>query len=362
MTNVRLKGVRKDFGTFTAISHIDLDIPSGELIALLGPSGCGKTTTLRMIAGLEVPTDGQILFDDDDVSEVPVQERNVGMVFQRYALFPHMTVEKNVMFGLKVRGTPAAEIKERLEKILDVVQLEQFRERFPAQLSGGQMQRVAIARTLITNPSVLMMDEPLANLDTKLRGEMRRFIRDLQQRLNITTIFVTHDQVEAMELADRVAVIFDGKLAQYDAPDALYQRPASVEIADFMGASNIFAAQISNDKATTSFGTLQFSADTVQVRDGPGSVLLRGEAIDLLLADDASSGGAGGESDFHARTNTIPGRITGREFFGAAVNYSVECDGANINVNEQSRRLLDVGQNVWLSIEPQRIWVIQDAH
>ena len=350
MTNVQLKGVRKDFGEFTAISHIDLDIPSGELIALLGPSGCGKTTTLRMIAGLEVPSDGQILFDDNDVSEVPVQDRNVGMVFQRYALFPHMTVEKNVMFGLKVRGTPPAEIKERLEQILDVVQLQQFRHRFPAQLSGGQMQRVAIARTLITNPSVLMMDEPLANLDTKLRGEMRRFIRELQQRLSITTIFVTHDQVEAMELSDRVAVIFDGKLAQYDAPDALYQRPASVEIADFMGASNIYDAQISNDKATTAFGTLRFVTDNMPVRDGAASILLRSEAIDVLLTDSET------------RTNTISGRITGREFFGATVNYAVACGEAIINVNEQSRRLLDVGQKVWLSIEPERLWVIQGAN
>lgn len=355
MTNVRLKGVRKDFGAFTAISHIDLDIPSGELIALLGPSGCGKTTTLRMIAGLEVPTNGQILFDDVDVSEVPVQDRNVGMVFQRYALFPHMTVEKNVMFGLKVRGTPSAEIKERLGQILDVVQLQEFRHRFPAQLSGGQMQRVAIARTLITNPSVLMMDEPLANLDTKLRGEMRRFIRDLQQRLGITTIFVTHDQVEAMELADRVAVIFDGELAQYDEPNVLYQRPVNVEIADFMGASNIFDAQISNDQAVTAFGTLRFCKITapVSVSDGPGNILLRSEAIDLFVNDD--------EAIVEERPNTIPGRIKGREFFGAAVNYSVECGEAVINVNEQSRRLLDVGQNVWLSIEPERIWVIQDA-
>ncbi len=189
MTAVLLKGVRKDFGSFTAISNIDLDIASGELVALLGPSGCGKTTTLRMIAGLEIPSAGQICFDGKDVSEVPVQDRNVGMVFQRYALFPHMTVEKNVLFGLKVRGVGKTEAAERLEEILDVVQLQQFRHRFPAQLSGGQMQRVAIARTLITNPSVLMMDEPLANLDTKLRGEMRRFIRDLQQRLGITTIF-----------------------------------------------------------------------------------------------------------------------------------------------------------------------------
>jgi putative spermidine/putrescine transport system ATP-binding protein len=349
VTKVQLKGVRKDFGAFTAISQINLDIESGELVALLGPSGCGKTTTLRMIAGLEVPTYGHILFDDDDVSEVPVQDRNVGMVFQRYALFPHMTVEKNVMFGLKVRGTPSAEIKQRLEEILDVVQLEQFRHRFPAQLSGGQMQRVAIARTLITNPSVLMMDEPLANLDTKLRGEMRRFIRALQQRLGITTIFVTHDQVEAMELADRVAVIFDGKLAQYDAPDALYQRPNSVEIADFMGASNIFDAKVKGGVAKTRFGELQLDTDSVPVRDGTCRVLLRGEAIDLLL------------NEGEANQNAIPGKVSGREFFGATVNYTVDCNGETITVNEQSRRMVDVGQEVWLTIQPRRIWVIQDA-
>lgn len=347
MTKVQLKGVRKDFGAFTAISQIDLEINSGELVALLGPSGCGKTTTLRMIAGLEVPTLGQILFDDDDVSEVPVQDRNVGMVFQRYALFPHMTVEKNVMFGLKVRGTPSAEIRERLEEILNVVQLQEFRHRFPAQLSGGQMQRVAIARTLITNPSVLMMDEPLANLDTKLRGEMRRFIRSLQQRLGITTIFVTHDQVEAMELADRVAVIFDGELAQYDAPDALYQRPNSVEIADFMGANNIFKAQIQDGIATTAFGDLQLDTNAALVRNGAGRVLLRGEAIDLHL--DANG----------ADLNVIQGKVIAREFFGATVNYTVECQVENIIVNEQSRRMVDVGQEVWLSIQPDRIWVIQ---
>lgn len=349
MTRVQLKGVRKDFGAFTAISKIDLDIKSGELVALLGPSGCGKTTTLRMIAGLEVPTAGQILFDDDDVSEVAVQDRNVGMVFQRYALFPHMTVEGNVMFGLKVRGTPSDEIKKRLEDILEIVQLQQFRHRFPAQLSGGQMQRVAIARTLITNPSVLMMDEPLANLDTKLRGEMRTFIRNLQQRLGITTIFVTHDQVEAMELADRVAVIFDGKLAQYDAPDVLYQRPNSVATADFMGANNIFEVQLKNGVAKAAFGALKFDAKATPARDGAGRVLLRGEAIDLHL------------SKGEVKQNVIPGKVISREFFGASVSYSVDCAGETITVNEQSRRMLDVGQDVWLTIEPQRIWVIQDA-
>ncbi len=345
MTAVQLKGVRKDFGGFTAISNIDLDIRSGELVALLGPSGCGKTTTLRMIAGLEVPTDGQILFDGKDVSEIAVQKRNVGMVFQRYALFPHMTVEKNVMFGLKVRGTGKAEMLQRLEDILDVVQLQQFRHRFPAQLSGGQMQRVAIARTLITNPSVLMMDEPLANLDTKLRGEMRRFIRDLQQRLGFTTIFVTHDQIEAMELADRVAVIFDGNLAQYDAPDALYQRPNSIEIADFMGATNVFEANINDASATAAFGTLTFASDAAE---GPAHIMLRGEAIDLHLTEPSGA------------QNVMSGRLTAREFFGANITYSVECNGAQIQVTEQSRRMVDVGQDVWLTIPPDRIWIIQN--
>lgn len=345
MTAVQLKGVRKDFGTFTAISNIDLDIQSGELVALLGPSGCGKTTTLRMIAGLEIPSDGQILFDGKDVSETAVQNRNVGMVFQRYALFPHMTVEKNVLFGLKVRGTDKAEMEQRLEDILDVVQLQQFRHRFPAQLSGGQMQRVAIARTLITNPSVLMMDEPLANLDTKLRGEMRRFIRALQQRLGITTIFVTHDQIEAMELADRVAVIFDGNLAQYDAPDALYQRPNSIEIADFMGATNVFEATIKGQTATAVFGTLTFAPDAT---DGAAHVMLRGEAIDLHLVEPAGT------------QNLMQGKVSAREFFGANITYTVDCNGAQIQVTEQSRRMVDIDQDVWLNIPPDRIWIIQD--
>lgn len=344
MTAVQLKGVRKDFGGFTAISNIDLEIRSGELVALLGPSGCGKTTTLRMIAGLEVPTDGQILFDGKDVSEVAVQKRNVGMVFQRYALFPHMTVEKNVAFGLKVRGTDKAEIARRLEDILDVVQLQQFRHRFPAQLSGGQMQRVAIARTLITNPSVLMMDEPLANLDTKLRGEMRRFIRDLQQRLGITTIFVTHDQIEAMELADRVAVIFDGKLAQFDTPDTLYKHPNSIEIADFMGATNVFPAQISGNSAVLEFGTLTLNGNPPE---GSQSVMLRSEAIDLHLEQPEGA------------QNVVEGTIATRDFFGANITYGVTCGGNTVNVTEQSRRIVDVGRPVWLSISPERIWAIK---
>lgn len=350
MTKVQLNGVGKAFGAFTAVESIDLSIELGELVALLGPSGCGKTTTLRLIAGLDVPSSGSIMFDGKDVSATPVQDRNVGMVFQRYALFPHMTVEKNVEFGLSVRNTPKAEIKERLEKILDVVQLRDFRHRFPAQLSGGQMQRVAIARTLITRPSVLMMDEPLASLDTKLRGEMRRFIRDLQQSLGITTIFVTHDQVEAMELADRVAVLFDGRLAQFDTPDVLYQRPRSMNVADFMGASNIFPGRLgAHNLVETEFGSVRIGGHAGHSPGDKVSIMLRAEALDIVDREEA------------ALHQALRGVIVARDFSGASVSYTVACGGARISVIEQSRRLLDVGAPVRLDIAPERIWLLPDG-
>ncbi|MGR3447078.1 MAG: ABC transporter ATP-binding protein [Paracoccus sp. (in: a-proteobacteria)] len=344
---MQLRSISKRFGGFTAIENIDLDIRSGELVALLGPSGCGKTTTLRMIAGLENPTTGEIHFDDRDVSDLRVQDRNVGMVFQRYALFPHMTVEKNIAFGLSVRGTPRSEISDRLDEIIDVVQLGPFRQRFPAQLSGGQMQRVAIARTLITKPSVLMMDEPLANLDTKLRGEMRRFIRTLQQRLGITTIFVTHDQVEAMELADRIAVIFNGHLAQFGPPEDLYRQPVSVDVADFMGASNIFPGTMTGtDAVKTGFGTLSVVAQPGMADGSRVHAMLRNEGIDIHPADVE-----GGD-------DMVAGRIAARDFFGATVNYVIECGAERIIVNEQSRRLLDVGMEVRLDIPAERVWLM----
>ncbi len=347
MTTVQLNSIGKAFAGLTALADLDLCIRSGELVALLGPSGCGKTTTLRMIAGLEPPTSGKILFDGRDVSSVAVQDRNVGLVFQRYALFPHMTVEKNIAFGLKVRGAPADQIRREVDEMLEVVQLTALRHRFPAQLSGGQMQRVAIARTLITKPSVLMMDEPLANLDTKLRGEMRRFIRHLQRRLGITTIFVTHDQVEAMELADRVAVMFDGKIAQYATPDELYQQPRSQAVADFMGASNLFPATIvAPGVAHMGFGKLTLPPSSVP--EGPAQILLRAEALDIHHDPPTEV------------ENCLSGVIAAREFFGATTRYTVICQGVEIVVQEHSRRRLAEGASVFLTIHPDHIWILPD--
>ncbi|WP_173932873.1 ABC transporter ATP-binding protein [Chelativorans sp. Marseille-P2723] len=347
MTKVHLSGVRKSFGSFTAIEHLELTIESGEFVVLLGPSGCGKTTMLRMIAGLEEPSAGSILLDGADVSNTPVQERNVGMVFQRAALFPHMTVEKNILFGLSVRGRPRGEMREKLEEMLEIVQLHDFRHRFPAQLSGGQMQRVAIARTLITEPSVLMMDEPLAGLDTKLRATMRRFIRDVQKRLRLTTIFVTHDQAEAMELADRIAVIFDGRLAQYAPPDLLYKRPSCMAVADFMGVSNIFPGTlVAKNRVESAFGQLRVDEQPRCPLGATVSLMLRAEAIDLH------------EHKEDTRFQAIEGRIVERDFLGASVVYTLECGATRIAVSEPSRRLLDVGRTVWLDIAPESVWLL----
>lgn len=350
MTTIALKKISKKFGNFVALKSLDCTIESGELVAFLGPSGCGKTTTLRMIAGLESPTTGSILFDGEDVSHDAVQQRNVGMVFQHYALFPHMSVEKNITFGLDINGVEKPEIQRRLDEMLEIVQLHNFRDRFPSQLSGGQMQRVAIARTLITKPSILMMDEPLTNLDTRLRGEMRGFIKRLQRQFNITTIFVTHDQIEAMELADRIGVIFDGKLAQYDTPEAIYNTPNSKMIADFMGADNILSAVVkSTTQVETKLATLTVNALS-KVDCSVGNtidVVLRSEAINLsdkILESNKA-------------TQVIAGTVVACGFSGATINYTVDCGGATLNVCRQGPRLT-AGTDVWLGIDTDCIWPI----
>ncbi len=350
MTDLRLVGIAKRFGSFVALEGLDLEVGSGELVSLLGPSGCGKTTTLRLIAGLDVPSAGQIMFGGQDVSAVAIQQRNVGMVFQRYALFPHMTVERNVSFGLRVRGLAAAEVARRTDEMLEVVQLSAFRDRFPAQLSGGQMQRVAIARTLVTNPAVLMMDEPLANLDTKLRAEMRVFIRGLQRRLGITLVFVTHDQVEALELADRVAVMFDGRIEQYDTPATIYHRPRTGAVARFFGMPNLFAATLRGGMAQTAFAALPVSGGNGHGEGAGVTVMIRSECVELHH-------GAAPAADGSAR---LPGRIETVDFFGATVSYMVRTNGALVRVDEPSRRQLAVGEDVTLSIPADQVWVIPE--
>lgn len=239
---VKLFGTGQD--TVTAVDNVNIEVEEGELVTLLGPSGCGKTTTLRMISGFELPTSGQIFIDGEDVSTTPPNQRPTTMVFQNYALFPHLTVYENISYGLKIRRASAQDIRQQTEKIMALVGLEGFGERSPAQLSGGQQQRVSLARSLVMEPKVLLLDEPLSNLDAKLRVSTRLEIRKLQQRVGITSVYVTHDQEEAMTLSDRVVIMHQGKIMQIGSPQEIYAKPVNRFVADFIGKANFLAGRI----------------------------------------------------------------------------------------------------------------------
>jgi spermidine/putrescine ABC transporter ATP-binding subunit len=239
MAEVRFENVEKRFGDHVAVRGIDLVVRPGEFVTLLGPSGCGKTTCLRITAGFVAPTSGRVVMDGRDITALPPYRRNTAMVFQSYALFPHQTVTENVAFGLQVRRLPRAECEARIKDVLRLVHMERFADRYPGQLSGGQRQRVALARAVVIQPEVLLLDEPLAALDLKLREELQVEIRRIQSELKITTLFVTHDQGEALNMSDRVAVMHDGRIAQIDSPETLYERPNSRYVANFVGRTNL---------------------------------------------------------------------------------------------------------------------------
>lgn len=296
MTTLRLDRINKFYGTAHILKDIELDIAQGEFISLLGPSGCGKTTTLRCIAGFESVNTGTISFGGRDMTHAMPEQRDLGMVFQSYALFPHMTVAENLSFGLEVRKIPAADRHRRIAAVLEMVRLTGYEARFPRELSGGQQQRVALARALVIEPSVLLLDEPLANLDASLRDDMRFFIRDLQQRVGITTIYVTHDQSEALVMSDRIVVMNRGVIEQCGTPREIYERPRSLMVADFIGQSNTLTGRVTGragegyvidtpDGQLTAHGAPDLSGEVrVMVRPenigtGPGDNTLAGQVV-----------------------------------------------------------------------------------
>ena len=282
--DVRVANVRKEFDTFAALHDVSLDIRSGELIALLGPSGSGKTTLLRLIAGLEQPTVGKIFFGDEDASERTIRERNVGFVFQHYALFRHMTVADNVGFGLKVRPgatrPPTAEIRRRASELLDLVQLSGLEKRYPAQLSGGQRQRVALARAMAIEPKVLLLDEPFGALDAQVRRELRRWLREIHDATGHTTVFVTHDQEEALELADRVVVMSQGKIEQVGTADEVYDTPNSPFVYGFIGESSSLPVKVEDGELWIADRTIGLSAQGAPA--GPATLYFRPHDVELL--------------------------------------------------------------------------------
>ncbi len=278
---VELQDVIKDYAGHRALTGVDLSIKPGEFIALLGPSGCGKTTVLRALAGLEQVTDGHILIDGKDVVDVPANRRDIGMVFQAYSLFPHMTVRENVEFGLRMRKVDAAQRKARADEALELVGLSQLSGRYAHQLSGGQQQRVALARALVTRPRVLLLDEPLSALDAKVRVQLRDEIRRIQTELGITTVFVTHDQEEALAVADRVAVMKDGNIEQIGTPEELYTSPVSAFVANFIGLSNQVPAELDGGLVTILGKRLELI--NAPMPDGPVTAFIRPE--DIVLDD-----------------------------------------------------------------------------
>ncbi|MCD6372041.1 MAG: ABC transporter ATP-binding protein [Thermococcus sp.] len=292
MVDVKLENIVKTFGETVALKGIDLHIKAGELFTLLGPSGCGKSTTLRIIAGLDFPNSGTIYFGDQDVTYLPSSKRGAVLVFQNYALWPHMTVFDNVAYGLKLRKLPKEEIKKKVEWALELVKLEDFANRYPTQLSGGQQQRVAIARALVVEPKVLLLDEPLSNLDAKLRLEMRSEIKRIQRELGITVIYVTHDQEEAMAISDRIAVMNVGTVEQVGAPKEIYETPKTEFVASFMGKTNVIPAKVverNGDRVSVEFEDIRLDGLYYTGESDNVVVVIRPERIKLKPIENAVS-------------------------------------------------------------------------
>jgi iron(III) transport system ATP-binding protein len=313
-TSITLKDLTKHFGSVTAVDDVNLEVEAGTLICLLGPSGCGKTTTLRMIGGFEEPTNGRVYIGEDDVTELPPYSRPTAMVFQSYALFPHMNVYENIAYGLKTRRLPKAEIKQSVEDVVALMELQGQEKKAPPQLSGGQRQRVALARALVIRPKVLLFDEPLSNLDALLRVRMRVEIRSVQQRLGITSVYVTHDQEEAFSISDQVALMNEGKLVQLGQPLELYHEPADRFVAEFVGLSNIVPVEVletSDRGATVSVlgQTLRSRRPPTSADDGV-SVVLRPEALSVCEHND---------TDVSARVVTM-------SFLGPLIRYVIGVD------------------------------------
>jgi putative spermidine/putrescine transport system ATP-binding protein len=324
MSSLSLRALSKSYGPVQAVRGVDLDVNEGEFLSLLGPSGCGKTTTLQMVAGFVPPTTGSIVVDGQDLTSIAPEKRDMGVVFQSYALFPHMTVAQNIGFGLEMRRVERGELKRRVEEALAMVRLAGLEGRYPSELSGGQRQRVAIARALAIRPRVLLLDEPMSNLDAKLRGEMHVELRSLQRRLGITAILVTHDQVEAMTMSDRIAVMTNGGIAQLGTPQEVYDRPASQFASSFLGHTNVLSGRIESriaDEATVRVGPTSFRTKVAKDHAGPNiAVFVRPERLRLGSPDQA----------------TLQGRVSTRLFLGGSWIYEIETELGMLRITQQN--------------------------
>lgn len=342
-----IQHVRKSFGLTTVVQDFNLDVEPGEFVSFLGPSGCGKTTVLRMVAGFEEPSAGKIVVAGKDITRLKPNQRNVGMVFQAYALFPNLTVAQNIGFGLKVAGMPKTDADRRVAEMLDLIKLPQMGDRYPYQLSGGQQQRIALARAIAPKPKLLLLDEPLSALDAKVRVSLREEIRSIQKRLGITTIFVTHDQEEALTMSDRVGILRDGRLVQEGPPEEIYDRPKSEFAATFLGDANIFRGE------TTGAGIRL--PDGTAIAAAAGATLAAGARASCAVRPERIRMGTDSDVPDQARANMLKGRVSKRIFAGNSSTYFVDRDGLTLKVIVQNTGIerLAEGQEVVLHWSPE---------
>ena len=346
-TAVGIHGVTKRFGDVVAVDNIDLEIPDGEFFSLLGPSGCGKTTTLRMVAGLEFPTEGSIKIFNEEMALRPPNKRPINTVFQSYALFPHMTIADNIAFGLQMRGVDKAEITQKVNEAIDLVRLGGMGNRRPKQLSGGQQQRVALARALVNRPKVLLLDEPLGALDLKLRQAMQLELKDIQREVGITFVYVTHDQEEALTMSDRIGIMNEGKLLQIGASEDIYENPNSRFVAGFIGETNFVAGTVAEEGAVRLSNGVVVKARTFSTARSEVTVTLRPEKIHLHLTPDTARPGY----------NTVPGTIARRIYYGESLYYEIDIGTGDLidarveNVPSQAR--YDAGDQIVIAFHPE---------
>lgn len=345
---ISLQDLSKSFGDMIAVDHINLDIGEGEFVTLLGPSGCGKTTTLRMISGLEIPTSGSIYLEGEDITYTPPEKRPVNMVFQAYALFPHMTIAENIAFGPKIKRWPRSEVQAKVKEMLSLVQLEGFENRKPSQLSGGQAQRVALARALINCPTVLLLDEPLGALDLKLRKQMQLELRNIQKRLKMTFIYVTHDQEEAMVMSDRIILMDKGRIVQIGKPVEIYNNPANEFVSRFIGDANFLSGMINSvtdERTLVDVSNISIQAPPLQGFDEGQKVmiLIRPEQITLFShAEEAPS----------SCLNLFPGRVENAVFLGPIIRYDIRIQNDQLITTDRTTTTNDpeyqVNQTVYV--------------
>lgn len=350
---IRLVGVNKLFGDNQIVKDLDIDVYKGEFLTLLGPSGCGKTTTLRMIAGFEQPTSGEILLEGQNVATLPPNKRDVNTVFQNYALFPHMNVRDNIGYGLRMRGTTKEEINRRVQDALRIVQMDSFATRKPRELSGGQQQRVAVARAIVNNPTVLLLDEPLGALDLKLRKQMQFELKHLQQKLGITFIYVTHDQEEALTMSDRIAVMNNGRIEQIDSPDQIYNHPRTKFVADFIGETNLLGGKVAESTEHTQEVLIEgvrfaFPRSHITHDQEDVYVSIRPEQITIKKQQDEG-------------VRCLVGRVTERVFVGSVYKTIVTLPtGIEVAVvqSASTEEFISQGEEVYLSWDQQRAVVL----